>query len=230
MSASRALVWLFDVDGTLLLTKGAGRLAMSLALRDRFGVDDDLSTIPFAGSTDGLILANIAARHGLTFRDGDRERYWFAVTEHMRALMDPPRGGLLPGVPAVLDALAAEPAWTRALLTGNVSSMADVKLGVFGIRDRFAWGAFGDEAPDRNELAKLAVRRAAERHGVTPDQCIVVGDTELDVACARAAGARAVAVATGGTTKEALAAAQPDLLLGDLEDAGALIRWASGGE
>jgi phosphoglycolate phosphatase-like HAD superfamily hydrolase len=108
--------------------------------------------------------------------------------------------------------------------------MADVKLGVFGIRDRFAGGAFGDEAPDRNELAKLAVRRAAERHGVTPDQCIVVGDTELDVACARAAGARAVAVATGGTTKEALAAAQPDLLLGDLEDAGALIRWASGGE
>ena len=228
MSASRALVWLFDVDGTLLLTKGAGRLAMSLALRARFGVDDDLTTIPFAGRTDTLILGDIAARHGLTFRDGDRERYWRDVTAHMRALMDPPRGGLLPGVPAVLDALAAEPAWTRALLTGNVSSMADVKLGVFGIRDRFAWGAFGDEAPDRNELAKLAVRRAAERHGVRPEQCIVVGDTELDVACARAAGAKAVAVATGGTTQEALAAARPDLLLGDLEDAGALIRWASG--
>src|SRR5262249_45726750 len=155
------------------------------------------SGIPFAGRTDALILADVLRRHGLELLDGDRERFWGRVSAHMRALMDPPRGSLMPGVPAVLDAIGAEPAWVRALLTGNVAGMASVKLEAFGVLDRFAWGAFGDEAPDRNELARLAVRRAAERHGVAPERCIVVGDTEHDVECARAAGARSVAVATG---------------------------------
>jgi phosphoglycolate phosphatase len=223
-----SLVWLFDIDGTLLLTKGAGRDALSFALRDQFGVDDDLSGIPFAGRTDTLILADILNRHGLELDGAERERFWDRVNTHMRALMDPPRGGLLPGVPQILDAIGAEAGWVRALLTGNIAGMARIKLEAFGVADRFAWGAYGDEAPDRNELAKLAVRRACERHGVTPERCVVVGDTEHDIACARAAGARAVAVATGGTSSETLAAARPDQLLADLEDAGALIRWARG--
>jgi phosphoglycolate phosphatase len=229
MSVPRAWhVWLFDIDGTLLLTKGAGRDALSFALRDQFGVDDDLSGIPFAGRTDTLILADILNRHGLELDGAERERFWDRVNTHMRALMDPPRGGLLPGVPALLDAIGAEASWVRALLTGNTAGMARIKLEAFGVADRFAWGAYGDEAPDRNELARLAVRRACERHGVTPERCVVVGDTEHDIACARAAGARAVAVATGGTSSETLAAARPDQLLADLEDAGALIRWARG--
>jgi len=226
MLVTRAsLVWLFDVDGTLLLTQGAGRDALSLALRDQFGVEDDLSGIPFAGRTDTLILADVLTRHGLEFRDGERERFWGRVTAHMRALMDPPRGGLLPGVRPLLDTIGAEPGWVRALLTGNVAEMARIKLEAFGVYDAFAWGAFGDEAVDRNELAKLAVRRAAERHGVTPERCVVVGDTEHDIACARAAGAKAVAVATGGPTKEALEACAPDLLLDDLRDPGAILGW-----
>src|SRR5580765_8529936 len=171
MPVTRAsLVWLFDVDGTLLLTQGAGRDALSLALRDQFGVEDDLSGIPFAGRTDTLILADVLTRHGLEFRDGERERFWGRVTAHMRALMDPPRGGLLPGVRPLLDTIGAEPGWVRALLTGNVAEMARIKLEAFDVYDAFAWGAFGDEAVDRNELAKLAVRRAAERHGVTPER------------------------------------------------------------
>jgi phosphoglycolate phosphatase-like HAD superfamily hydrolase len=93
------------------------------------------------------------------------------------------------------------------------------------VYDAFAWGAFGDEAPDRNELAKLAVRRAAERHGVTPERCIVVGDTEHDIACARAAGAKVVAVATGSQSSEVLAAHRPDLLLDDLDNGPALVEW-----
>jgi phosphoglycolate phosphatase-like HAD superfamily hydrolase len=230
MSAPRtSLVWLFDIDGTLLLTKGAGRDALSLAFRDQFGIVDDLTSIQFAGRTDLLILADVLAKHGVSLEGADVERFWERVNAHMRVLMDPPRGGLLPGLPATLDAIGAEPGWVRALLTGNIAGMARIKLEAFHVADRFAWGAYGDEAPDRNELAKLAVRRAAERHGVPPERCIVVGDTEHDVACARAGGARAVAVATGGTTRETLAAARPDLLLTDLEDAGALIRWANGG-
>jgi phosphoglycolate phosphatase len=227
MSPTQAsLVWLFDVDGTLLLTQGAGRDALSLALRDQFGVEDDLSGIPFAGRTDTLILSDVLRRHGLELRDGQRERFWGRVTTHMRSLMDPPRGGLLPGVRPLLEAIGAEPGWVRALLTGNVADMARIKLEAFGVYDAFAWGAFGDEAPDRNELARLAVRRAAERHGVTPDRCVVVGDTVLDIACARAAGAKAVAVATGSQSRQELAAREPDLLLDDLTRQDALLEWA----
>ena len=116
----------------------------------------------------------------------------------------------------------------RALLTGNVAEMARIKLEAFGVLGEFAWGAYGDEAPDRNELARLAVRRAAERHGVTPERCVVVGDTEHDIACARAAGAKVVAVATGSHTGEALRACAPDLLLDDLSRERLLFDWARG--
>ncbi len=220
-----SLVWFFDVDGTLLLTKGAGREAISLTLRDQFGVDDDLRDVPFQGRTDTLILGDILVRHGLAFVDGERARFWERVTEHMRALMDPPRGGLLPGVPELLQAVAAEPGWVCALLTGNVSSMARVKLESFGAWHHFAWGTFGEEGPDRDALARLAAARAAERHGVPPARCIVVGDTRHDITCARAAGAHVVAVASGGAAREELAALAPDLLLDDLREHARLCEW-----
>jgi phosphoglycolate phosphatase-like HAD superfamily hydrolase len=223
---SASLVWLFDIDGTLLLTHGAGREAMSLALRDRFGVDDDLRTIPFAGRTDTLILGDILDRHGLTLAHESRGEFWRLAAGHMRKLMTPPRGGLLPGVREALDAVAAEPAWARALLTGNVTPMAHLKLGSFGILDHFAWGTFGEEGPDRDSLARLAVARAAERHGVPPERCIVVGDTEWDVGCARAAGARCVAVATGSRSRAELEALGADLVLDDLRQSDGMLEWA----
>lgn len=220
------LVWLFDVDGTLLLTQGAGREALSAALRDVHGIEDDLRTIPFAGRTDRLITDDIATRHGLSFEGDLRTRFFDHVVARMRELMDPPRGGLLPGVGAVLDAVQAEPAWAMALLTGNETRMARVKLESFGIWERFAWGAFGEEGEDRDAIARLAVRRAAERHAVSPDRCVVVGDTEHDIACARAAGARVVAVTTGGRSRGTLQAHAPDLLLDDLADPLPLLNWA----
>ncbi len=221
-----SLVWLFDVDGTLLLTDGAGRRAIAAALRERYGVDDDLAHVPMAGRTDPLIVADALRAHGIAFPDGERAALWDAILAHMRRLMTPPAGGLLPGAAAVLDAVGAEPGWVTALLTGNVRGMARIKLGAFGVFDRFAFGAFGDEAPDRNALAVLAVARAAERYGVPAERCVVVGDTEHDIACARAAGARVVAVATGGRSRELLAAHAPDLLLDDLRDPAALVGWA----
>lgn len=223
----RKLVWLFDVDGTLLLTEGAGRLAIAAALAERFGVADDLSHIPMAGRTDPLIVADALRHHGIE-PDGDGERValWQAIISHMRRLMTPPRGGLLPGAGEVVARVAAESNWVPALLTGNVREMAHIKLGAFGLWDRFAFGAFGDEAPDRNALAVVAVERAAERCGVPPARCLVVGDTEHDIACARAAGAMAVAVATGGRSRGLLAAHGPDLLLDSLLESETLFEWA----
>jgi phosphoglycolate phosphatase len=221
------VVWLFDVDGTLLLTEGAGRLAIAAAVRDVFGIEDDLTTIAMAGRTDPLIVADVMRAHGLRFEPGMRTRFWNAVFAHMRRLMDPPRGGLLPGARDLVERVREQPGWTPALLTGNVSEMARIKLGAFGIWERFGFGAFGDEAPDRDALAVVAVTRAAERCGASPDRCVVVGDTEHDIACARAAGAKAVAVATGSRTRAQLAQHEPDLLLDDLRESERLFDWAA---
>ncbi len=224
----RALVWLFDVDGTLLLTEGAARLAIAAALAERFGVEDDLAHIPMAGRTDPLIVADALRHHGIA-ADGEGERLalWQAILANMRRMMSPPRGGLLPGAADVVARVESEPGWVPALLTGNVREMARIKLGAFGLWDRFVFGAFGDEAPDRNALAGVAVARAAERCGVPPARCIVVGDTEHDIACARAAGAKVVAVATGGRSRGLLAAHAPDLLLDSLLESEALFDWAN---
>lgn len=227
-ASTTSLVWLFDIDGTLLLTQGAGREALVRALLSQYAIEDDLTGIAFAGRTDLLITNDIAARHGIVFEDGQRARFFRAVADEMRGLMRVPRGSLLPGVGDLLGAVGAEPGWVTALLTGNESEMARIKLEAYGIAHRFAWGAFGEEGPDRDAIACLAVARAAERHGVAPGRCVIVGDTEHDVACARAAGARAVAVATGSHSRERLAACAPDLLLDDLRDAAKLMAWARG--
>lgn len=222
------MVWLFDVDGTLLLTDGAAREAFSFAVREHLGVEDDLRDVAFAGRTDPLILADILARHGRALSDGELPGFWEAAYGRMEGLLTPGRGRLLPGVLELLAEVAREPAWVPALLTGNTTGMARIKLNHFGIADRFAFGAFGEEAADRNALAQVAVARAWERYGVPPERCIVVGDTEHDIACARAAGARVVAVATGIRDRAALAAHAPDLMLDDLTGTAGCLDWARG--
>ena len=228
MSRPPRLAWLFDVDGTLLTTEGAAREAFALAVRQSLAVDDALDDIAFAGRTEPLILKDILAKHGVRFADGEEARFWDRVFEAMRGAFRPPRGRLLPGVEALLDEIGAERDWVTGLLTGNMTEMARIKLDRFGIRERFAFGAFGEEAPDRNALARVAVERVGRRYGLPPSHCVVVGDTEHDIACARAAGALVVAVATGVRSRAELEAHEPDLLLRDLANHEALIAWARG--
>jgi phosphoglycolate phosphatase-like HAD superfamily hydrolase len=106
--------------------------------------------------------------------------------------------------------------------------MAALKLGHYGLADHFVYGAFGDQAEDRDALARAAVAHAGRTWGVPPERCIVLGDTEHDIGCARAAGARAVAVATGGRARAELERCRPDLLLDDLADPTPLLAWAAG--
>jgi phosphoglycolate phosphatase-like HAD superfamily hydrolase len=103
--------------------------------------------------------------------------------------------------------------------------MARIKLARFGIDHRFQFGFFGEEAADRNALARLAVTRLQTRYAVPPSRCIVIGDTPLDVECARAAGAWVVAVATGQLGRSHLEALAPDLVLDDLADTAAFMAW-----
>jgi phosphoglycolate phosphatase-like HAD superfamily hydrolase len=226
---SHPLAWLFDIDGTLLHTDGAARESFAQALAEVLGVQDDLRDVAFAGRVENAILADILARHGVTFTERQEKRFWVRVYANMREALRPGRGRLLPGVVDLLDAIAAEPAWLVGLLTGNRSEMARIKLDHFGIAGRFHFGGFGEQAGDRNTLARALVSRVEVRYGVPPGRCVVVGDTEHDVACARAAGARVVAVATGWTSRDVLAACEPNLLLADLEtERERLIAWARG--
>src|SRR6185295_17261836 len=171
------LAWLFDIDGTLLLTEGASREAFSAAVRDRFGIDTDLRDVPFAGRTELRIFADILRSIDRTVDEWDEAHFWDAVFGHMRAALRPGRGAVLPGVIELLDAIAMRPEWVVGLLTGNMTQMARLKLAHYGLTDRFAFGSFGEEAEDRDALACLAVARVAREHGVPAERCIVVGDT-----------------------------------------------------
>ena len=227
-SSAPRLAWLFDIDGTLLVTEGASRQAFSHALRERHGREDDLRDIRFDGRTEPLILADILAKHRLQFSNGAEAEFWDAVFDHMRRLLKPPRGRLLEGAAALLDQVQAEPGWVMGLLTGNMTQMARIKLGRFGLESRFAFGSFGEQAADRLELARRAVLAVERAYGLPPGRCLIIGDTEHDVACARAAGAHVVAVATGTRTRSELESLEPDLVLDDLKDVDFLIRWARG--
>jgi phosphoglycolate phosphatase len=220
------LAWLFDIDGTILLTEGASREAFVRALADQFGRQDDLRDIRFDGRTEPLILADVLAKHGIVFSDGQEPRFWNAVFDHMRLLLRPPRGHLLPGASDLIDRVAAEPAWVMGLLTGNMTEMARIKLTRFGLEDRFAFGAFGEQASDRDALARWIVDRIGREHGIPPERCLVIGDTEHDVACAKGASARSVAVATGTRTRAELEALEPDLVLDSLTESDRLLDWA----
>jgi phosphoglycolate phosphatase-like HAD superfamily hydrolase len=226
-NGATGLAWMFDIDGTLLTTEGAASEAFARAVADTFGITDDLDGVAFAGRVEPLILADILARHGLTLDPAAEARFWNAVFDHARALLVPPRGRLMPGVPRIVDRVAEQARWVPGLLTGNMTQMAAIKLRRFGLERRFAFGAFGEMARDRNALARLAVARVRDAYGLPGARCIVIGDTEHDIECARAAGAWAVAVATGSRPREVLAAHAPDLLLEDLADPAPLFEFAA---
>src|SRR5439155_14506603 len=150
-----------------------------------------------------------------------------AYLAHLSTELDRPgpRKGVMPGVRRLLDELAARPDVYLALLTGNYEEAARVKLEYFDLWRYFRCGAFGDDAPDRNGLLPkaLAVVRARGGPAVSPADTVVVGDTPLDVACAAAAGARSIAVATGGYDVDALRAAGADVVFDDLSDTDAVL-------
>lgn len=214
---------LFDIDGTLVLTGGAGVRAMTRACDELLGSGEALDGIPVAGRTDWVILQDVLARLG---RELDaalfaalRERYLVWLAQEIEA---PGHGvkGVMPGVRAVLDVLQRRADIALGLLTGNFHAGARIKLEHFDLWRYFRCGAFGDDAADRNALVPFAVTRA-EAIGVrvrSAGDVVVVGDTPHDIACALAAGARPVGVATGSYTVEQLRASGSPNVFEDLSD------------
>lgn len=215
---------LFDIDGTLILTGGAGRAALDAALEDAFAMSVQ-HDVPVNGRTDRGIARDLFRLHGIDDTAANWDRFRAAYLRRLADNMPRRAGRVLAGVIELLSLLAARSDVAIGLLTGNVREGARIKLEHFRLHGRFAFGGFGDVHCDRNDVAREALA-AAECHVGEPrlDRTWVVGDTPFDVRCARAIGARAAAVATGGLSAEALAAESPDLLLSDLSDAALVYR------
>jgi phosphoglycolate phosphatase len=220
---------LFDIDGTLVLTGGAGARAMTLAFRDLLGVDNGFDGISMPGRTDQIILKEALTRGG---HADDASLLWAFhdryIDHLLREIEQPAPGkfkGVMPGVRELLDALAARDDVMLALLTGNFSAAARIKLDAFGLWGYFRSGAFGEDAHDRNDLVPVAVNRARAcgLPEIPASHVVVIGDTPLDVACAKAANARAIAVATGGIDEETLRASGADAVFRDLSDTDAAL-------
>ncbi len=225
----RPTLILFDVDGTLIDTAGAGRRAMERAFVESFGTGSLASMahrVPFAGRTDPSILRELAAAAGVPADrfDAEREGIVSRYLDHLRHEMQrpDPRRKMIPGVRILLDALAdrRELGVRVGLLTGNFEIGARLKLEAFGLNAYFAGGGFSSDHADRREIARLARLRieALERMTFPVERVAVVGDTEHDVDCARANGFRAVAVNSGWVSRDCLDAAAPDALLDDFTD------------
>ncbi|HEY1011624.1 MAG TPA: HAD family hydrolase [Herpetosiphonaceae bacterium] len=222
---TRLILW--DIDGTLIRGARATAMAFNAALRHVYELTEPIIPISYGGKTDGQIVRETMALHRLeealvlerlpAFEEAYLAEVRRAVEQLRREIT------VLPGVAAALAALKGEA--VHGLLTGNLLPTARIKLEAAGLEGWFDWecSAFGSDHHQRSELVPVALRRAAAAgFPFAPEQTVVIGDTANDIACARAGGARAVAVATGHVGRDALAECAPDALLDDLSDVAAV--------
>jgi phosphoglycolate phosphatase len=221
-------VCLFDIDGTLIASGGAGKAALEAALAEEFGVPHILDKLQLSGRTDRAIIADLFRLHVIDDTPENHERLLDVYLRHLPRYLH--AGRVLPGITELLAQLDGRPDVAVGLLTGNVRAGAKAKLSFFGLYHYFAFGGYGDHHLDRNDVAREALAEVHRCfHGTIRPECIwVIGDTPLDIRCARAIGARAVAVATGWHSLAELAEHQPDLLLSDLSNPASLLsNWES---
>ena len=214
-------VVLFDIDGTLLVSRGIGREAKRRAMLECFGRTGDLDSHVFGGKTDWGILADLLAPHGYSKSDIGREidAYEAVMARHMRAISAAYTAEPLAHALELLHDLRWRGDALIGLVTGNTSKTAAIKLEMAGFDpDWFPIGAFGNESHDRADLTRLARRRANDHLGrrLNGTEIIVIGDTPADIEAARAIDAVAVAVCTGYAERDSLIDSQPDFLLADL--------------
>ena len=214
---------LFDIDGTILSTGGAGKWAMLEALGQVFGREIPHDGYRMSGKTDMQICLELMTSAGVL--EGDVrariDEVWSAYVEGMRTRLSKGfRATLFPGVREAVKRLHDHPGALLGLLTGNIRAGASVKLSAVGLDGFFRVGAFGDDHPDRRRLAEIAVQRGNEFSGrdFKGNEVVVIGDTPNDIECGRHLGLRTLIVATGTYSLEQLRACNPDHLFETLED------------
>jgi phosphoglycolate phosphatase-like HAD superfamily hydrolase len=221
-------LFLFDVDGTLIWAHGAGRLALTRALEAVYGTAGVVHDYDFRGKTDPQIVFDLLRAAGVP-DDRIRARLaacFDAYVSYLEGLIaDGHRIEVMPGIATVVQALSLRGDALVGLLTGNIERGARAKLRPTGLLPFFRVGAFGSDDPDRRRLPVIARERAQALVGyeLPSHRMTIIGDTPLDVDCAHACGALAVAVATGQHRADELAACSPDLLLTDFSHVDAAI-------
>lgn len=213
-------LYLFDIDGTLITSGGAGETSYREAVARFCGSLAPLEGLNFAGNTDTGLARSVLVAAGMeptleavmALHDTYLEILIQRIHQH--------QGGILPGIIQLLDRLKERPDAVLALLTGNLAAGAEVKLTHYGVWHYFEFGAYADDHHERNRLGPVAASRALEAHGeeFTPDRIYVIGDTPRDIECGKAFGAKTVAVATGKYSGEELAPHHPDFLFQDLSN------------
>jgi len=210
---------LFDIDGTLIRSGGAGVQAFARAFAAEFGIVDGVERLIFAGRTDSGLAREVFEAQGVPATPENFQRFYDRYMFLLAERLNHTRGSVLPGVRDFLHQLETLPRPPLiGLLTGNIRLGAEIKLRHFGLWGKFHTGGFGDDHEDRNQIAAIARDRGSRVLGekLRGEQTVVVGDTPHDVRCGRAIGAKVLAVATGGSKHKELAAQRPDWLVADL--------------
>jgi phosphoglycolate phosphatase-like HAD superfamily hydrolase len=218
-STTRAV--LFDIDGTLITTGGAGAVAWRRSFEELYGIPADIGAFTDAGMTDPEVgLRTFTAAVGRAPGAGELDEVMEARVRYLPQAVAESRGyAVLPGVLDLLPLLEGA-GYLLGLTTGGVEAAARIKLARGGLNRYFGFGGFGSDSPDRIGLTVRAIARAKaiDGNGLAPQNCLVVGDTPLDIAGARGAGAVAVGVASGHYSVEELRAAGADHVVRSLEE------------
>ena len=214
---------LWDIDGTLIASGGAGMLALQAGLHQALGIEGKLDDIDFAGRTDRWIVRRIFDKFSVAHTEDNFTRLIDGYIAALPAALLNPRARVLPGVREILAQADARDDVAQGLLTGNLRRGAQTKLDHHGLWEFFPFGGFADDAELRNDISPHALRRAHEHAQVTfaPERVWVIGDTPHDIECGKVIGARTLAVATGSHTVAQLAAHHPDAVFADLADTAA---------
>ncbi len=215
---------LFDIDGTLIRTGGAGVRAFAKVFETEFGARDGFAQLKFAGRTDLSLVREFFTFHHIAAIPENFGRFFDRYVFWLDHMLRESRGEVCPGVREFIRQLQALPSRpVLGLLTGNIRLGAEIKLRYFHLWEVFETGAFADDHEDRDQIAAIACRRGGARlqRALAGDEVLVIGDTPLDIRCARAVGARALAVATGGAKLQELRRHQPDWAVTDLTEVAA---------
>jgi len=210
---------LFDIDGTLVRTGGAGVKAFAKVFETEFGAKDHFERLRFAGRTDVSLVREFFAMHSIVPSQENFQRFFERYVFWLDHILRDSQTETCPGVWDFINRLrACSPPPLLGLLTGNIRLGAEIKLRHFQLWDSFETGAFADDAEERDDIARVARERGCRllKGPVRNDEVLVIGDTPLDIRCARAIHARVLAVATGGATLAELQAHRPDWAIQDL--------------
>lgn len=214
---------LFDVDGTLLQSHKVTRYGMSIALKEVFGGDGPIDQYSMSGKTDQQIMRELMLLNGIS-ADEINEKLPKACQLYVKIVCESISQFDLHtcvGIPELLRTLQGQKHITLGLLTGNLEGIVEAKLSQAGLwKNIFSIGGFGSDAEDRNLLPKIAISRAEKllQKKIDASSVVLVGDTPRDIDCARVAGTRIMAVATGHYSVEELGKYHPDYLFENFSD------------